>query len=294
MYDMCWGLGHRWAASGVLSAAVAPSRREAAEFIIAPSVGPSGSGTVALITKTHAAFDSVCPLGGGNVFSGTGIPGCGGNLHAMQRGEAIGTPSALSLWVWPPALVQHGDVVEAWCDMRVQGGGWTRVFATSGDDGTSDASSLAQRVYAPGTRVALRGAQEVMLARVDLSGSVIDQEYVVLPMPDEWRFRHPASFHSVDLAEWSATTPDGVMHSNVTLRFGFGGLETGSSGVGCDGAWERVSVGAFAGRVCLLGLPDAPAWFGFSSRFVVDVCGPSVRAADVACTPSNGFAIFVR
>mgnify|MGYP003877240193 CR=1 FL=1 len=256
------------------------------EFIVASS--PTAS-AVALVTTAASTGTGHCQFAGGHVFTGAGSGVCEELGSSFVRGAPVRTPSVLSLWVWPRA--SPSDAVDIWCDMDVAGGGWTHVFSTSRHDSSSSIADLRHRTYAPGTELVLRGSREVMLASLDRDGRVAPNEYVILPMPHQWKQQHPASFHGVDVEGWTASTADGVVHNNVTLRFGFGGLATGGDDHVCGGGWRAAVDGAFFGRVCLHGAPTSPAWFGFASRFVVDQCGSSNHAP---CTASNQFAMFVR
>jgi hypothetical protein len=191
-------------------------------------------------------------------------------LHAQLPGLPSGT------YTIDPDGAGGDAPLEVACDMVAEAGGWTIVFAATGDLG---AMTIA---YTSGTPRLLADASDVLVAYRD-QALVAAASHATFALPDAWRTDTPFDAADTDLVTDVAI--DGAAPVSATLRYGYSNFSSL-----CTDDWVTASS---YGRICITG--TAAPYFSRFTLGAPNFCSDSLSAySAVACSDARRFSIAVR
>jgi hypothetical protein len=240
--------------------------------LIAVVVVTVGCGSVdnkhpdAKVVDIDAAIDAAIDAPPGTMFATS----CK-TLHAADPAMPSGT------YMVDPDGPGGDPPFAAYCDMAIQGGGWTVVFYPTGEN----LNSIMQG-YSAGTPRLMTDATETLIAYRNAAKAAY-QNYASFALPTDWRAAAPFTYQASDIT--TGVSVNGAALSTTTVRYGYSNFSAT-----CADAWTTATP---YGRICVQGTV-APFFGGFAVG-TTDQCTDSSMAYNtVACTPDLHFSIAVR
>jgi hypothetical protein len=173
--------------------------------------------------------------------------------------------------------------VEMYCDMTLDGGGWTRIHK-------ADSTSIYEPTgmdYSFDYQVLRDDADEALMAFMDQSDDSYHSSYAQFDMPSDWvaqsPFLYSGTSSSVDVRI------DGGSSSTQTLRYGY-------SNIGAFDTCSSITFPASGSPFGILCITNTSApFYGGWAETVGDYCTDSDLSLDAGrCVGNNMLAIFVR